>query len=309
MPHNWDHAGNAWYHTYQEQRVAGGPTGNSAWVEDHRVMLAASPAHPQGSPKRMTQILFQAFNPLAIRVASQASLSLGDAPGHTSGVDMVSGGRSPTCCPAMRVTPCPPLLHQDLATGDLTQHGNSFTTAAEQESCLTPRSSAAPWPWPWRRRWPPPCPPAPCAELRAAARSGAHYPPGAGPCGIHRAVCCSVVSTSGGTCPTARGCLVGPPRTRAPGTGCRGSEGRGPQGDHHDPPSSNSVLGGVRLRPGFAVHPPRMRIGRRESGPSGHAPAPANASKRTEPGWAASAAPASPEHELVLADCTPQPAS
>lgn len=170
---------------------------------------------------------------------------------------MVSGGRSPTCCPAMRVTPCPPLLHQDLAIGDLTQHGNSFTTAAEQESCLTPRSSAAPWPWPWGRRWPPLCPPAPCAELRAAARSGTHYPPGAGPCGIHRAVCCSVVSTSGGTCPPAQGCLVGPPRTRAPGTGCRGSEGRGPQGDHHDPPSSNSVLGGVRLRPGFAVHPPR----------------------------------------------------
>ena len=141
-------------------------------------MLAASPAHPQGSPKRMTQILFQTFNPLAIRVASQASLSLGDAPGHTSGVDMVSGGRSPTSCPAMRVTPCPPLLHQDLATGDLTQHGNSFTTAAKQESCLTPRSSAAPWPWPWGRRWPPPCPPAPCAELRAAGRSGAHYPPG-----------------------------------------------------------------------------------------------------------------------------------
>ncbi|XP_047612790.1 actin-85C-like [Phacochoerus africanus] len=143
MPHNWDHAGKAWYHTYQEQRVAGGPAGNSTWVEDHRVMLAASPAQPQGSRKRMTQILFQTFNPLAIQVATQASLSLCDAPGHTSGVDMVSGGRSPTCCPAMRVTPCPPLLHQDLAIGDLTQHGSSFTTAAEQDSCLTPRSSGS----------------------------------------------------------------------------------------------------------------------------------------------------------------------
>lgn len=55
--------------------------------------------------------------------------------------------------------------------------------------------------------------------------------------------------------------------------------------------------------------PSAMWIGRRESDLSGRAPAPANASKRTEPGWAASAAPASPEHELVLADCTPQPAS
>ncbi|KAG5379595.1 hypothetical protein IGI04_027437 [Brassica rapa subsp. trilocularis] len=98
-----------WHHTfYNELSVA---------PEEHPIRLTEAPLNPKANREKMTQIMFETFNALAMYVAIQAVLSL-YASGRTTGIVLDSGdGRDLT----------------DALMKILTERGFSFTTTAERE--------------------------------------------------------------------------------------------------------------------------------------------------------------------------------
>ncbi|KAH0918740.1 LOW QUALITY PROTEIN: hypothetical protein HID58_026400 [Brassica napus] len=106
---NWGDMEKIWHHTfYNELSVA---------PEEHPIRLTEAPLNPKANREKMTQIMFETFNALAMYVAIQAVLSL-YASGRTTGIVLDSGdGRDLT----------------DALMKILTERGYSFTTTAERE--------------------------------------------------------------------------------------------------------------------------------------------------------------------------------
>ncbi|CAN7051872.1 unnamed protein product [Brassica rapa subsp. trilocularis] len=93
-------------------------------IKEHPIRLTEAPLNPKANREKMTQIMFETFNALAMYVAIQAVLSL-YASGRTTGL------RSSTCYPASL-----DLAGRDLTDAlmkILTERGFSFTTTAERE--------------------------------------------------------------------------------------------------------------------------------------------------------------------------------
>uniref|UniRef100_M4CG23 Actin n=1 Tax=Brassica campestris TaxID=3711 RepID=M4CG23_BRACM len=93
------------------------PSVLSVAPEEHPIRLTEAPLNPKANREKMTQIMFETFNALAMYVAIQAVLSL-YASGRTTGIVLDSGdGRDLT----------------DALMKILTERGFSFTTTAERE--------------------------------------------------------------------------------------------------------------------------------------------------------------------------------
>lgn len=96
-----------WHHTlYNELCVA---------PEEHLVLLTEAPLNPKASHEKMTQIMFQTFNTLAMYMAIQ-SVPSSYASGHATGIVMGSGHGVAHTVPIYDGYTLPQaILHLDLA--------------------------------------------------------------------------------------------------------------------------------------------------------------------------------------------------
>ena len=130
---NWDDMEKIWHHTfYDELRVA---------PEEHRILLTEAPLNPKLNREKMTQIMFETFNPPAIYVSIQAVLSQ-IASGTTTGIVLDSGDGVTHVVPmwegrvlthAIRRTDISGHNLTDYLGHILTERGYAFSTSTEIE--------------------------------------------------------------------------------------------------------------------------------------------------------------------------------